>query len=567
MTSAAKVGTYRSGSTVDANSVKVYVWTGDAEIAERVVKEQYPGLPVTVIPIREVREAGWKQRLATFRSHRGRAVVFFFESLSDAQRLRLLPWCGLLHRCRETVIADETGKIETYTWKNYPGLLPGMLASFAGDVLVLSLSRVFLAFWDLLPKRAHQFKGSGELNEIAYLYPFPLQQTTPGGEMTYLSGTLAGWAQQGIPFHVFSGCPLPLQQAVSTVIPNRRRWYLFRELQALAYNVRFVLGVKRALHGKVNRVLYQRHGRFVVAGMVLARMLRLPLVLEYQMSEQWRARNWDPSLFQGVLRRCEDASIAAADAFVVLSQVLRDELITKGVPPEKIVVNPAGVDPERFRPGCNGQQVRAKLGFDASDVVVSFVGSFSYWHGIPVLQQAIQNILGDPTAAPRRLRFMLIGGGILHQEMRDALKQHEVTGQVIFPGKLPHHDVPSYLDASDILVSPHLPVSDAEPFFGSPTKLFEYMAMGKAIVASNLDQLSTVLEHGRTGWLVQPGNVQELVAAIVLLADDQELRLRLGRNVREVAISRHTWRQNAVQLLTKFGDIESRSEFAMSVAS
>ena len=106
---------------------------------------------------------------------------------------------------------------------------------------------------------------------------------------------------------------------------------------------------------------------------------------------------------------------------------------------------------------------------------------------------------------PCRLRFVLMGDGLLHGEMRSALAAYEKTGEVIFTGSLPSDKVAEYLDASDILVSPHIPMPDGSRFFGSPTKLFEYMAMGKGIVASRLEQLAEVLEHDRTAWLVTPG--------------------------------------------------------------
>ena len=73
-----------------------------------------------------------------------------------------------------------------------------------------------------------------------------------------------------------------------------------------------------------------------------------------------------------------------------------------------------------------------------------------------------------------------MGDGLLHGEMRAALAAYEKTGEVIFTGSLPRDKVAEYLDASDILVSPHIPMPDGSRFFGSPTKLFEYMAMGKA---------------------------------------------------------------------------------------
>src|SRR5262249_61279701 len=77
---------------------------------------------------------------------------------------------------------------------------------------------------------------------------------------------------------------------------------------------------------------------------------------------------------------------------------------------------------------------------------------------------------------------------------------------VRFTGLIEQADGPQHLAACDVLASPHVPNADGTPFFGSPTKLFEYMAMGKAIVASDLDQVSEVLRHGETAWMVPPAD-------------------------------------------------------------
>src|SRR5207237_125725 len=79
---------------------------------------------------------------------------------------------------------------------------------------------------------------------------------------------------------------------------------------------------------------------------------------------------------------------------------------------------------------------------------------------------------------------------------------------------VPQDDGPEHLAAADLLVSPHVTNPDGTPFFGSPTKLFEYMAMGRPIVASDLEQIGQTLEHGRTAWLVPPGDVEALADAM-----------------------------------------------------
>jgi glycosyltransferase involved in cell wall biosynthesis len=117
-----------------------------------------------------------------------------------------------------------------------------------------------------------------------------------------------------------------------------------------------------------------------------------------------------------------------------------------------------------------------------------------------------------------------------------------ITGAVV------PHDVPDLLDACDILVSPHVPLPGGVDFFGSPTKLFEYMAAGKAIVASRLGQIAEALTDGETALLVEPGDAAELAAALVRLAEAPELREALGANARRAAIERHSWRENARRL-------------------
>ena len=300
-------------------------------------------------------------------------------------------------------------------------------------------------------------------------------------------------------------------------------------------------------------MLYQRHGRFVVAGAVLSRLLRIPLVLEYNGSEDWIAKHWDPTRFAPWLRLCEKVSIRSASLIVVVSNPLKQELMEIGVPEERILVNPNAVDPEWFHPQCGGAKLREDLGLRSGDIVVCFVGTFSYWHGVGVLEQAIRSLL-ENTPKDSPLKFLLVGDGLLAPQFRGALDPYTRQGRVIFTGAIPHRSVRTYLDAADILVSPHIPMPDGSPFFGSPTKLFEYMAMGKAIAASALDQIAIVLEHGRTALLVRPGDSSELVGAILRLADDAQLRTDLGCNARQTALARHTWRQNARRVLLHYGD-------------
>ena len=107
----------------------------------------------------------------------------------------------------------------------------------------------------------------------------------------------------------------------------------------------------------------------------------------------------------------------------------------------------------------------------------------------------------------------------------------------------------SHLAACDVLISPHLPFEDGTPFFGSPTKLFEYMAMGRATVASNLGQIGDVLVHGESGLLHEPGSAAEFNACMDRVITDPELRRNLGLGARRRVIESYTWERNADRVI------------------
>ena len=275
--------------------------------------------------------------------------------------------------------------------------------------------------------------------------------------------------------------------------------------------------------------------------------MKRPLLLEYNGSEVWVGKHWDRVGSLDLLERYERLNLDAAARIFVVSDVERRNLEVRGVRPEKIVVNPNGVDVEVFRPGVGGEEVRRELAIAQDEVVAGFVGTFGPWHGVEKLAAAIRLMSPDLP-----VRFLLVGSGSLHAQVEKEL-QREVGGRrVIFTGAVGHDRVPRLLDACDILVAPHVPLADGSEFFGSPTKIFEYMAMGKGIVASRLGQIGEVLVDRETALLVEPGNVEELAGAMIELVQADFLRDSLGRKAREVAEREHTWVHNARRVIEAY---------------
>lgn len=382
-----------------------------------------------------------------------------------------------------------------------------------------------------------------------------------GGSVAHTAGVINGLQAAGralglkVDVQVVSSDTLPGVTVPTTVVPPET-WFdgRLRELEELVYTVPFasaaVCNARRSpLHVRARRttnVLYQRHTTFNCSGAILKWLLGWRLILEFNSSEIWKGQYWGGLHHTALAEMVERINLAAADRVVVVSRVLERTLVAQGVPAAKILVNPNAVDPDLFGPHVDGTVVRQKLGFAPEDVVVGFSGTFGLWHGIPTLAATLAPLAGSRP----QVRWLLIGDGPLRNLVDSAVQEHELTDRVRLPGLVPHARMPAYLAACDIVVSPHGRQADGSEFFGSPTKLFEYMAAGRPIVASAVGQIADVLEHERTALLVLPDDPTALADAITRLVDDADLRARLGDAARTAAVERHTWRQNAERVLT-----------------
>ncbi len=368
-----------------------------------------------------------------------------------------------------------------------------------------------------------------------------------GGSFSHIGGFVRALQQLGHEvFFIASGVPSDIRDG-SLPLHLVRYPAFFRgipDVSPLAYNFRLVPQALALLRRERPDFLYQRHSAFNCSGVLLARLTGIPLILEFNGSEVWVQANWGHLYLRHLCRLCEQVAVTGAVAVVAISEVVRRDLLRMGVEAEHILVNPNGVDPDRFHPQVDGAAVRSRYGLRGK-VVVGFLATFGVWHGAMVLAEAIRPVV----ARNPRVHFLLMGDGDLRPAVERKIDADGVRGVVTLTGLVPHTEVPSHLAACDILVSPHIPLTDGSEFFGSPTKLFEYMAMGKGIVASRLGQIAEALRHGESAWLVEPGNRGELVEGILRLTADRFLRERMGARAREDVIARYTWRRNAERVV------------------
>jgi glycosyltransferase involved in cell wall biosynthesis/ubiquinone/menaquinone biosynthesis C-methylase UbiE len=317
--------------------------------------------------------------------------------------------------------------------------------------------------------------------------------------------------------------------------------------------------LKVALEAMRPAYIYERLVQGNFCGAALSRELGIPYIVEYNGSEISMSRSFGGVglTYEELFIQIEDAAFKQATMISVVSEIIKDSLVERGVDPAKILVNPNGADPTVYAPipPDAKRALRAGLGFTDADRVVGFSGTFGGWHGIDVLAAAIPVICARAPNA----RFLLIGDGTHKPIVDAAVAEHGLVARVKSVGRVAQSEGARLLAACDLFVSPHNSHMVDSRFFGSPTKLFEYMAMGEGIVGSDLEQLGEVLSPAlrvadfrkadltvtdERSVLCTPGEVAEFVDAVVGLIERPEIASVLGRNARQAVLARYSWQRH-----------------------
>jgi glycosyltransferase involved in cell wall biosynthesis/ubiquinone/menaquinone biosynthesis C-methylase UbiE len=361
------------------------------------------------------------------------------------------------------------------------------------------------------------------------------------------------------------------QWGIDQVVLDRPTEHTTGEDPIVGATEHYIALLKAALLTIKPAYIYERLCIGNYAAARLSHELRIPYVVEYNGSEISMAHSFGGRgmFYEQEYLLAEMAAFKQAALISVISARVRDQLVERGVEEWKILVNPNGADTEVYAPPGEEQRarIREELGFGANDWVVGFTGTFGGWHGIDVLAHGIPRVC----AAAPSVKFLLIGDGSHKQLVDAAVVQHALQERVVSTGRVPQAEGARLLQACDVYVSPHSSHMVDSKFFGSPTKLFEYMAMGGGIVASDLEQIGEVLspalravDFGRQNLAVgsersvlcTPGSVDEFVDAVVGLAERPAIARALGRNARTAAVECYSWKKHVERLWMRAADDE-----------
>jgi len=294
----------------------------------------------------------------------------------------------------------------------------------------------------------------------------------------------------------------PLQKLYSLYLRSYRAFQLGAELAVV-------------MSGRGIDVVIERETAFG-AGAVLSSILGVPMILEM------------------IGPRVSHLSLKRASKVLAYSTAMAGGR----VPREKLQLVPAGVDTDAFAPDqAAGERIRTERNL-TDEFVIGYVGTFQRWHGVQELLSACSR-LGP---YPRRVKLLLVG-----PYFADAKKYSEEVGlgeDAIFTGPVPYEDVPAYVNACDVLCAPYDPRLSpmrAKGGIGAPLKVLEYMSCEKAVITTSVPPITDVVEGGRTGVLVPPGDPDSMAEALRGLIQDPGRMERIGREARREVVERYSW--------------------------
>jgi len=285
-------------------------------------------------------------------------------------------------------------------------------------------------------------------------------------------------------------------------------------------------------------IVYERYSLFNIAGLRLCRRNDIPFILEVNAPLIRETSQYRHLALSDIASAVEKSLFDNSDHIIAVSNEIRDFISNKS-PRVPVTVVPNGVRISHFSPSEDS------LNYNPNDgkFTVGFLGSLKPWHGVEILIDSFARVAGEGDDY-----HLLIIGDNKKQNAELEKRCHDlgIKDKVTFTGALYYDEVPGKLRQADVLVAPYPKIDD---FYFSSLKVFEYMAAGKAIIASNIGQLSTILTHEKTALMVPPGDGAALGNALTRLKNDPELRRRLGERAQIDARRRHTWSQRADTIL------------------
>jgi glycosyltransferase involved in cell wall biosynthesis len=319
------------------------------------------------------------------------------------------------------------------------------------------------------------------------------------------------------------------------------------ELMEILYNVVSYKELKILLKSKNYDFIYERYAIFNWTGVKAAKKFGVPIILEVNYTSYTSLYRRRTKILEPLAHFLDKKIFEKADGIVVVSTYLKRHLTGLGVDERKIIVLTNAADISKFNFNINCNRIKEKYKLNGRKVI-GFVGGFYPWHGLDILTESFMEVKNQL----KEVCLFLIGDGPLKNEIEGKIKESGLERDVQFAGTIDHTDLPDYIAAFDIAVMP-----DSNEY-GSPMKIYEYMAMGKPVIAPRLGPLEDGIDDGKEGILFEQHNGNELTKAMMKVLTNDGLCKEMGRNGANRVCLRHTWGKNVEGILKLYEKIHSR---------
>lgn len=321
-------------------------------------------------------------------------------------------------------------------------------------------------------------------------------------------------------------------------------WQTAKDYKLLREDERGYDHLKAAIQQWKPDFIYERGYYLMTSGVRAASEFGLKHMLEMNAPyPEERMSMEGKSIYGNKALAAEQLQIESTDRIIAVSSALK-EYVTKRLQSaaEKTVITPNAIRPEQFdRHPFRRNHIRHARGFSEDHMVVGFVGSIFPYHGVDILVNALAELAPDFP----ELRGLIVGNGQILQQLYDLAEKRGVKDQIVWTGSMSRHFIADHISAMDITVMAR------SNWYGSPVKIFEYGALGKAVIAPDVTPVRDVMTHEKHGLLIEP-SVSALTAALRRLLADQPLRQRLGKEWQVKVREQHTWKQVVADSLAGF---------------
>lgn len=242
--------------------------------------------------------------------------------------------------------------------------------------------------------------------------------------------------------------------------------------------------------------------------------------------------------------RYEIEQVQQADAIIAVIEEMRQRIRSLGVPAEKIFVVPNYINTDTF------DQHKIEITIDKKDdeVLLFYSGGFDRHRGLETVIKAMRRI----QSVDQKIKLHLVGTGKTEIALK-AMVQRLNLDNVVFHGWQNERAIPSFIEACDIGIVPHLKNEHTD--FTIPHKLFQYLFKRKVVIVSDCNPLKRLVDEMQAGVVFESGNDGDLAKKIIKLAESPELRKQLAENGYYSIIQKYNWQTSATQLMKLYKEI------------